>query len=215
MKIMTTLVGLLLVLLFTVPSYATTLIDLGTGEAGLGGTVVFSGGNAVGTGIPLGNLLVVGAPSNNGDYKVSGPASGTGLASAAALDFNTSNGTVSVVGDVPALGITSPITLLTGSISSFTINSKFGGLQLVVDLSGPDSKGAALLTALGLPTDTQFQYYASDINLVQSVDGNVEVYVANSTDISNTSVTPEPASIALFGSGLLGLSGFFRRRLRK
>jgi hypothetical protein len=208
MRIKGTLVALLLaLLLLAVPGYATTLIDFSTDGAGLGGVVTVSGGNAIGVNIPLGDLLVAGAPLNNGSFALSGPASGSTLANVAALDFNTSTGTISVVGGVPALGIATPTTLLTGTISSFTITSP-SSVQLVVDLVGPDTKGAPLLTALGLPTDTHFQYYTSDINFIESGG----VWEADSTDISNTSVIPEPASIALFGSGLLGLAGFARRR---
>jgi len=43
---------------------------------------------------------------------------------------------------------------------------------------------------------------------------NAPLYTFSLTDLGSTSVTPEPASIALLGTGLLGVAGTLRRRVR-
>ena len=130
---------------------------------------------------------------NNGGYTVN-----------ALLNFSTAANTISVVGTVGGLGLTTTQTLLEGSFNANGWSfSNIGGTD-VFSGAGIDTKSADLLTALGAPTNTAFEFFGFSL---QSVNGTV-----NSTDILNTAVVPVPAAVWLFGSGLIGLLGVARRR---
>jgi hypothetical protein len=187
------LVGCLIIASIPLNAAAVLVIDFGTG-IGSGGSITVdqNGTDVTGTNIFIGALNVEGAALNNGGYTVN-----------ALLNFSTAANTISLVGTVGALGLTTTQTLLSGSFNpndwSF-INS--GGAD-VFSGAGVDTKSAELLAALGAPIDTPFEFFAFSL---QSVNGNV-----TSTDIINTAV-PVPAAVWLFGSGLLGMVGIARRK---
>lgn len=185
---------------------AVPVIDMGTGSAGSGGSIVVSGGNVSGTGILLDTLLIAGAPAGNGTYDLQG--TGVGLiGSTAILDFSYGGGPnyVTVTGEVSGLGITTSTLLLDGSFTSFTYIPGTG-----IFGSGPDVKDPDLLTAAGLSTLTPFEFFGFSIGTVVLPDGSVTVY---STDVLNKAV-PEPTSVLLLGAGLLGLA-LVRRQMEK
>ena len=178
---------------FSTNASAALVIDFGTG-IGSGGSISLdlNGTDVTGTDIFIGALNVEGAAVNNGGYTVN-----------ALLNFSTAANTISVVGTVGALGISTSQTLLTGSFNANGWNFvDFGGTGAFSG-AGIDTKSADLLTALGAPTNTPFEFFGFSL---QSVNGNVV-----STDIVNTAV-PVPAAVWLFGSGLIGLVGVARRR---
>jgi len=191
--------GILACALAGVPAFGAIIIDFGTGAAGNGGTIVQSGSNATGTNILIGSLNYQNGASNT-TYTMSG-----------LLSFNTAANTISITGSIPTLGITSPITLLTGSFTSFSVANPISNL-IDVSGSGPDTKSATLLTALGLPTTTQFAFFGFSIGGLNL--GSTNTYTAVSTDISNSAV-PEPTSIILLGTVVFGISGLLRRRTTK
>jgi len=206
------LIALLVVLATMTPAFSAVLIDFGTGSAGLGGTITISGGNAIGTGIPVDTLTISGAPVNNGVFDTQGTVvSGTAVGgNSAALSFNTNTGAISIVGGVSALGVPLGTTLLSGTIQSFSLTN--GGTLGSITASGTDTKSPLLLAALGLPTSTPFAFFGFSIGFNQAGTGGT--YTANSTDIANTSV-PEPASVVLFGSLLLGTGLAIRRKVER
>jgi hypothetical protein len=184
------------------------LIDFSTGTAGNGGSISTDGTYWYGTGIPL-NLLSVSGTSADGTYDLTGTGDGSlaGTDCCAVLSFDTQANTITVVGGIPLLGIVDGTTLLSGSFSTFSATpQQFGFLS--VSGGGLDSKDTGLLTALGLPTDTQFAFFGFTIGVQSTGAGG---YYASSTDILNRSV-PEPGLLALFGLGLLGVGRKLARR---
>ena len=170
---------------------AAFVIDFGTGLLGAGGTMTNTGTSILGTDIFIGSLVVQGTTSSDGTYEVD-----------ALLNFDTSANTIAIVGDVSSLGISGD-TLLSGSFASYSY-SVYPGPNEVFDATGPDAKSSGLLAALGIPLDTNFEFFGFAI---ESANGTVV-----STDFINTAVVPVPAAAWLFGSGLVGLLGIARRK---
>ena len=179
-------------------SAAAVAINFSTGTAGSGGTISDVNGDGsyiTGTNINIGVLEAVGT-SADGVYSTN-----------AFLDFDTGGNTITVTGTVAGLGINSDIVLLSGSFSGWTYGST--GLSASFSGSGVDTKHNDLLTALGVPLNTQFEYFGFTLGYDFDLDGNA---TAISTSVLNTSVVPVPAAAWLFGSGLLGLVGIARRK---
>lgn len=202
----------LVLLALTGPAGATVVIDFGTGDAGPGGTITITASGITGSNIPIDDLIVTGAPMNNGDFEVTG----TGVDASdpfgsGVLNFNCTGSTqtncsttnsISITGGVPLLGIANGSTLLTGSFSSV---SGFLLLFDTLEATGSDTK-PALYAPLGLAANFPFDLFGFSIGM-----GPGSPTAAISTDIRNTGV-PEPGTLALFGFGGLGMAWFGRRR---
>jgi len=71
-------------------------------------------------------------------------------------------------------------------------------------------------SALSLKSLAQSQTYTkgeySDVLLYRAIPGSESGHLGTAQDFLGT--TPEPGTLALFGSGILGLGGLLRRRLR-
>jgi hypothetical protein len=212
------------------PASAIVIIDFTTGSGGNGGNITVSGNNASGSNIPIGNITVTGAGAADGTYDTTGSSNGA-LNGSASLSFDTATNFIKIVGGVCSLpgvnnltGLCGPgllppnfgtqvvpngTTLLTGTFntSSVTVTPTGAGTSLVnVTGSGPDAKSPLLLAALGLPSDIQWVFFALNI----AGPGNGTTFSANSSDIENTQV-PEPASILLLGTILVGVTQVLRR----
>lgn len=188
-----TLIGYFTLASIPLNAAAAVVIDFGTGLAGPGGTISYDGVDTTGTDILIGSMIAQGTAAD-GTYVTD-----------AVLNFDTAANTITIVGDVPVLNIFG-MPLLTGSFtsSSYTAIPGPGGETEVFSGSGPDIKSDYLLFELGVPTDTQFDFFGFSI---ESVNG-----IVVSTDIINTEVVPIPAAVWLFGSGLIGLVGIARRK---
>jgi hypothetical protein len=197
----------LLVVTFSAPVRAAAIIDFSTGFTLAGGTLtVDATGNVVGSGIAI-DLLDVSGTTHDGTYDVSGAAnSGT----AAVLSFNTAQNWIKIVGGVSALGIPVGTQLLSGSISKFDFDTGLLGILGAFSATGPDSKSPLLLTALGLPTNTPFEYFGFSIGFDKTPFNDNHTYNVVSAHIVNTQV-PEPSTLLLMGLGISGLAGWRRK----
>ena len=196
---------LVVALAFAAPAFAGSIAIDFSGESGglpptgVPGTVTDS---YVGAAIPI-NLLVF---SVNGVAQVEDAVTGTcGGDGEGCLNFDTGgdgSNYINITGGVPGLGVGTS-TLLSGTVSGYTfIPGPLNELQL----TGPDSKGAALLAALGLSAETSWAYYGFTIYF------NYDSGDVTSTDITNT--TPEPLSMALMGTFLSLAGGVLARKKR-
>ena len=189
------------------------IVDFSGGTAGGGGTIVDLGaGEARGFDIFIDHLFVNGTLADGG-YNVDGAlgcADGAG-GLCAALAFDTVAKTFSISGSVPLLGV-GQTTLLTGTIDSFKFTA--GGGVATLYATGTDTKGAALLAALGLAPDTAFGFAGFTMGFTPLTPipcgAGLTCYQAVSTDFLNSSgfgaqAVPEPATLVLLGGGLLGL----------
>lgn len=190
------LVAALVLMLIPGAAQATTVINFS--GSGSGGNLTISGGNASGT-FAITSLSVAGAPTGNGVYAVSDT-----------LSFSTIGNFITLTGSVPGLSVAST-TLVTGSFNSFDVT---GGTVIgTLSGGGPDTKSPLLLAALGLSSNTAFQFFGLDISA--NAAGTGSPYTSTySVNLSNT-VVPEPGTLALCGSGLLSLAGLFRRKILK
>lgn len=183
---------------------ATPLIDFGTGLAGKGGTITDTGSEVIGAGILIGALTVDGLGAMDGVYLATGTGSGNFPPNPGVLNFTFGAGIsnyIEVVGGVADLSVPDGTLLLSGSFTSFSF-MQIGDVFEVHGI-GTNMISPLLLTALGIPVDTPFQFSGFSVATDQ-----LEAY---STDLTSTPV-PEPGSLLLLGTGLLGLAGVVRRR---
>src|SRR3989338_2408584 len=197
--------AVLAITLYAVPVHALPIIDFSTGNDGVGGTITNSGALTTGTGILIGSMTAVGTGAD-GVYDVDGP--GVGFTGSTALLSFAYDGAgtnwLAIWGSVPTLTGPTITTLLSGSFTSFSFIPGVG-----IFATGVDTKDPVLLSALGIPTSTDWNYYGFSIGFVRGPDLPILVL---STDIVNS--VPEPSTLLLLGSGLTVL-GFIGRKVRK
>lgn len=174
-------------------------------------TIDFQGSSGGSINLSVSNV----ASSNNVAIQFLTFDGGTPMSISALLSFNSSAGTLSITSAAPiTIGANAPIPtgtlLLNGTGDTFGITNT--GSVLTITASGPDTKNATLLADLGVPAGTQFDLTAFSLSANPVVGANGHVWTPYSTDVLNVS-TPEPGTLVMFGSGLLGLAGLIRRKL--
>lgn len=127
---------------------------------------------------------------------------------------------IEIVGGVPALGLGDDTVLMTGSFGSAFVARLSNNLKLTggnfIDIKDP-----TLLEFFGLPTvdpnGDPFSYVGGfnlSFNAEQNTVGEAFTSISVlSGDVPNE--VPEPGTLLLIGTGLLGLAGLGRRKLRK
>jgi hypothetical protein len=199
------------VVLMAGSAHAATVIDFSTGLAGEGGTITWDGTNLIGSNIPIGAVTIVGAPTGNGVFTVSGTASGSGGSGFGSLNFNTGTDDITILGCIGGLtvgtdsGSCVPVDLVSGTFTSWSTNGH--GLTSAF---GIDMKDAELLAAINWPADLPWEFFGVSVT-TDTMTPNGAPYAAISTDIKNTAV-PEPTTMILLGTGLLAA---FRARRRQ
>lgn len=225
-------VGALAVGTSTARANATLDFSLGVTGAG-GGTLSYAGGTAplVGTNIPIGSVTGTGT-SNDGTLATTGSCAGSraclsfsigpGSGSGGSYSFGPSAGSFfRITGGISSLGLpdttvlldATGVTVLANPVNSFTsVQFAFAVIPNV-----PDTKNATLVSHFfgsTVPTWTFFGNVSggcapSTTGCVTSTSFSI---VPTSVDINNSAAVPEPMSVLLLGSTMVGIATILRRR---
>jgi hypothetical protein len=202
-------------------------------QGGAGGSVSYTLGNGNSlfvTGAPISNLTqfpsFMNFPVVGGLLNLTTGACETGCTkfnkgSGTSTLFFDDGGSLSIVGEIPSIGINSPTTLITGFFDSkgiekheanASLNSKTGrgGIDGYLNITMIDPTIVQALNLLGGSGNG----YISEMFLRLSFNANNQSWNGsiNSTDLI-IKPSPEPSSLFLLGSSLLGAAGFLRRKL--
>jgi hypothetical protein len=205
------------------PAWADPQLDFGV-VAPTPGTISYLGGAnpLVGTNIEVDNVAGIGGtPANNNVVlAVTGGLMNftTGnLTGSTATTWSFGGGpltTITITGGIPALLIPDGTTLLSGTFGVATVTD-LGGSFKIAGSSFADTKNETLASYYGMGGfpgwNGHFNISFETNATAPSAFTSVELF---SGDVVNTPV-PEPATMLLLGSGLIGLAGFARKKFKK
>jgi hypothetical protein len=216
--------------IFTSYGMGATILDFKSGNSS-GGIVSYVGSSAplVGSAIGIGSFSATGTTpsgnyfvrnSNNTGYGQLDFTTGSFVSFSGGIYTFSNGGTLTIQGSIWTIGsgggwdtqVVAYATLLTANFVGGIYNTNTNTIDLET-LQGTDTKDPTLLRYFGLPTNTPFAFTASiDTNKISPGGGAFSTGAAQSTDVANGPIIPEPATLSLLGAGLLALCALGRRR---